>query len=132
MPNIDCMKAASKVRYLCSELVRIEWQENEGAASATAILEEIWPEGACVQTLQPMRAGTRIWIVGRQALFLGTLMECQFQTDGYYSQVLFDEDSRWSSRRYKPEHMVSSQAVLARWLRQNLTEAPKTMTAGSG
>jgi len=132
VPNIDLMKTASKARYLCSELVKVEWQDKTGAFDATGILEEIWAEGACVQTLAPMRPGARVWIVARRALFLGTLTRCDFLHNGYFSRVAFDAESRWSMRSFKPEHMVNTRTVLARWLKQNLAglEAPRVRAAG--
>ncbi len=102
------MKWASKARYLCSELVKVEWRNDAGATAKTGILEEIWAEGACVQSAEPLRIGTRVRILARRVLFLETVMECALAMDGYCSQLKFDEDSRWSSRRYKPEHMVST------------------------
>lgn len=119
-------------RYLCSELVKVEWQDETGALGATGILEEIWVDGACVQTLAPMQPGTKVWIVARRALFLGTVTECETQPDGYFSRVALDSESRWSLRNFRPEHMVNTRTVLACWLKQNLaeTEVPRVRTAG--
>ena len=130
MPNIHLMKTASAARYLCSELVRVEWQNNASMFSRDGILEEIWVDGACVQTLEPMPPGTRVLIVTRRAVCRGTLTDCEFVRDGYFSRVAFDVGSRWSQRSYKPEHMVNTRTVLARWLRQNLAEAPRARAAG--
>jgi hypothetical protein len=125
------MKTASKTRYLCSELVKVEWQNKTGSFDMAGILEEIWADGACVQTLSPMETGMRVWIVARRTLFLGTLTGCEFVQDGYFSQVAFDSESRWSLRSFKPEHMVNTRTVLARWLKQNLAglEAPRARAA---
>jgi hypothetical protein len=127
------MNMASKARYLCSELIRVAWQNTTGAFDATGILEEIWADGACVQTLAPIEPGTRVWIVARRILFVGTLTDCEFVRDGYFSRVAFDSESRWSMRSFKPEHMVNTRTVLARWLKQNLaeTEVAKVLAAGS-
>lgn len=126
------MKIASKTRYLCSELVSLEWQKQNGTLDTVDILEEIWADGACVQTLAPLQPGTRVWIVARRALFLGTLTDCEFMQDGYFSRVAFDAESRWSMRSFKPEHMVNTRTVLANWLRRNLAglEAPRARVAG--
>ncbi len=126
------MKTASEARYLCSELVKVEWQNKAGTLSRAGILEEIWVDGACVQTLEPMPPGTRVWVVARRALFQGTLTDCQFVHDGYFSRVAFDAELRWSRRSYKPEHLVNTRTVLARWLKQTLTEteAPRARAAG--
>jgi len=126
------MKTDSWTRYLCSELVKVEWQSETGALRATGILEEIWLDGACIQTLAPLPSRTQVWIVANRALFLGTLAECESQPDGYFSRVAFEAQSRWSPRSFRPEHMVSTQTVLARWLKQNLAamEAPKVRAAG--
>src|SRR5271167_2162283 len=114
------MNTASKARYLRSELVKVEWQDQTGPFDMAGILEEIWADGACVQTLNQMQPCIRVWVVARRALFLGTLTACEFVQDGYFSQVAFDSESRWSLRRFKPEHMVNTRTVLARWLKQNL------------
>jgi hypothetical protein len=134
VPKIDFMKTASKERYLCSELVKVEWQDKTGAFDATGILEEIWVDGACVQTIGPMQPGIKVWIVARRALFRGTMTECESHRDGYFSRVAFDAESRWSPRSFKPEHMVNTRTVLARWLKQNLAgaEVPKVRAAGQG
>jgi len=126
------MKAASKARYLCSELVKVEWRDKAGAYHTHAILEEIWAEGASVQTLHPIRTGARVWIVARRAMLLGILTECRPAEDGHFSQISFDAESRWSQRKYKPEHMVSTHAVLVHWLKRNLaqTETPRVRAAG--
>ena len=117
------MKTASKARYLCSELVKVEWQDKTGAFDATGILEEIWVDGTCVQTIGPMQPGMKVWIVARRALFRGMMSECEAHRDGYFWRVAFDSESRWSPRSFKPEHMVNTRTVLARWLKQNLAEA---------
>jgi len=127
------MKTDSRPRrYLCSELIKVEWQDETGALRATGILEEIWADGACIQTLAAMQPGTKVWIVARCTFFLGTLTECEAQPDGYFSRVAFDPESRWSQRSFKPEHMVNTRMVLARWLKQNLADAaaPKVRAAG--
>jgi len=126
------MKTASQARYLCSELIKVEWQNQAGAFHTAGILEEIWVEGACVQTLEPMQPGTRVRIVARRAMFLATLTNCEFVRDGYFSQVTFDAESLWSPRSYKPEHMVNTRTVLVRWLRENLAEedVPRVRAAG--
>ena len=128
------MTRRSTARYLCSEMVRIEWQDHRGALNTSGILEEIWPEGASVQTLGPIQAGTKLWIVAKRALFLGTVTECRFIRDGYFSRVAFASESRWSARSFRPEHMVNTQTIFARWLKESLTtlESPKARSAGSG
>jgi hypothetical protein len=134
VPKIDFMDMASKARYLCSELVKVEWQDKTGTFGTSGILEEIWVDGACVQTLAPMQPGTKIRIAARRALFLGTLTDCESHWDGYFSRLAFDSESRWSLRSFRPEHMVNTRTVLARWLKQNLAEVevPKTRAAGQG
>ena len=132
MPKTNSMKTASKARYLCSELVRVEGQDVTGAVRVDAVLEEIWTGGACIHCLRPTASGAKVWIVTRQAVFSGAVAGCHFGEDGYFWRVAFDAESRWSPRKYRPEHLVATEAVLVQWLKRHYAgaETPMVRTAG--
>ncbi len=46
-------------RFLCADLVRVEWLEREDECRTTeGVLEDISPSGACIQIEEPIPPGT--------------------------------------------------------------------------
>jgi len=126
------MDMSAKTRYLCSELIKLEWQTKAGSFDTIAILEEIWTEGARVQTMAFLQPGTKVSVVARKALLRGTLTDCDFQGDGYFSRIIFHENSQWTRQNFKPEHLLNTRTVIAQWLKKNLAEAEAPMVQAAG
>ena len=97
----------SEVRMLCADMVKVSWKDTLGKRRRTVgLLEDISPSGACLQleTAVPLGAEIR-WACPKQE-FLGHVRYCVYREIGYFVGVEFEEDSRWSRRTYKPQHLL--------------------------
>jgi hypothetical protein len=102
----------SQVRLLCSELVFVEWETAPGSHSESrAILEDISPSGACLQLEAPVSKGARITIHVPQVVLAGRVCYCVFRDYGYFIGVQFDDGSKWSPARYKPQHLLDPRTL---------------------
>ena len=99
-------------RFLCSELVRLEWTSQFGRSrSATANLEEIEERGAVLQCDGPIRRGTRIRIRTPGVDLNGVVLGCTADFIGYFLEVEFVKGSRWSREVYEPAHLLDPRSL---------------------
>jgi PilZ domain len=97
----------TEARKLCSELVRIRWEDPVGNhCVATAVLEDISAFGAGLQVEAPINEGARVSIELPNFLLHGAVRYCIFREIGYFIGVQLDEGSKWSPTSYKPEHLL--------------------------
>ena len=92
-------------RFLCSELIKVRL-EDAGRAELTAILEDISPSGACLQTEEPLALGARVCLMCRRRRLRGTVKYCVRNEIGYFSGVQFDAGHKWSRQLFEPRHML--------------------------
>ncbi len=93
-------------RLICADLVNIGWTDKSGQARrAVGNLEDISLSGACVQVELPVPIGTAIRIDHSSGILLGEVRYCIYREIGYFLGIEFDEGSRWSLRRYRPQHL---------------------------
>ena len=94
-------------RLLCADLVEIEWQAPEGRkCRTTAILEDISPSGACLQSDVPLPVEARIHVRHGKKKLEGTVSYCAYHDIGYYAGVTFTAKQKWSRRIFRPKHLV--------------------------
>jgi len=104
-------KAAQR-RYLCSELVEVQWVDEFGQRQElTANLEEIWSRGAQLLMELPVRPGTRLGFKTRGPFFEGRAIRCDADPLGYFVTVAFNRDIRWSPELYRPAHLLDPSKV---------------------
>ncbi|HZS57362.1 MAG TPA: hypothetical protein VFA65_23385 [Bryobacteraceae bacterium] len=114
-------------RLLCAELVEVVWQPESGKQRrSVANLEDISLCGACVQLEREIAPGTPIAINYGDGELLGTVRYCLYRELGYFLGIELNESSRWSSKHYKPQHLLDplelvEQAVLRRTASQPVT-----------
>ncbi len=105
----------AEVRYLCSHLVRLQWSdESAGGRDETVVLENISASGACVQAEVSVAETTRVRLVCGKQEFHGYVRSCYWRDDGYFVGIAFDEDSKWSKAKFKPEHLLDPSEVKSR------------------
>jgi hypothetical protein len=104
-----------ETRYLCSDLVRLLWSEGpQRERDETVVLENISASGACVQAEDPVAENSRVRLVCRQQEFHGYVRSCYRRDDGYFLGIAFDEGSKWSKAKFKPEHLLDPAEIKPR------------------
>jgi hypothetical protein len=113
-------------RKLCADLVRIRWQEPEGdTQTAIVILQDISPSGARLEVQKPIPRGAPLSLAYPAGELRGNVLYCVPGDTGYSIEMRFEPGSRWSPKRFKPQHMFDPQ-------RLKLTEpAPKSKRPSS-
>lgn len=114
-------------RLLCSELVTVRLSEpGRAPREIGAILEEIAPHSACLQTEEPIAMETRVRFVGAESAeggaLIGIVVQCRHQQDlGYFSEIGFTRGCTWSAERYRPAHLFDPNSLIE--VRENASKA---------
>jgi len=93
-------------RLLCADLVRIDWN----GRTLEGVLEDISPQGACVDVEEPIPPGKVVSIAepaGQVALFSGLVTYCVRRDCGYLLGVRFTGPTVWSCGVFKPQHLTN-------------------------
>lgn len=102
-------------RVLCSELVTARWVSEFGSEREVVVnLEEIWSSGATLQSPGPIRSKTPLDIRTPKLELSGVVRICRADFTGYFVEMEFDEDVRWSRELYEPEHLFDPRSLLPR------------------
>ena len=89
-------------RYLCSELVTLRI-----AASASIVnLEEIWREGAILESEDAVEDGVGVEIQCSDVLFAGRVIQVEHHEFGWRVEVEFSAETLWDKERFQPQHML--------------------------
>jgi hypothetical protein len=95
-------------RYLCADLVKVEWLSGEDEfRTEQAILEDISEVGGCVQVENPIPLGSTIMLSIHDADFFGHVCYCVFRDYGYFIGIRFSEDTVWTREKVVPEHLTN-------------------------
>ena len=104
-------------RMMCADMVGVEWTDDLGQArKCTGLLEDISPQGACLQLDDPMPLGTALDIEYHKTSLRGSVSYCYFSEIGYWVGVRFGPRTKWSPKRFRPRHLLD--------LKKLLTEKP--------
>ena len=104
-----------EVRMLCADMVKVSWKDALGKRRrAVGLLEDISPSGACLQLETPVPKGAEIRWACPQQEFSGHVCYCVYREIGYFVGVEFQEDSHWSQRAYKPQHLLDLQQLVSK------------------
>jgi hypothetical protein len=90
-------------RYLCSELVALK----VGSTTFTVNLEEIWPEGALLETESAVEDGAHVEIRSGEVLFAGRVVGVEFHEFGWCVEVAFSPLTPWDPEKFKPQHLLA-------------------------
>jgi hypothetical protein len=121
-----------EARFLCADLVKVDWVADEAAAgesgqlrTAEGVLEDISAQGACVQVEERISLGVAISISagyseddsghprsGEPARFSGYVSYCERRDYGYYVGIRLSEDTQWSSLKFEPQHLTNLATLL--------------------
>jgi hypothetical protein len=94
-------------RSLCSEIVQISWTDRAGwPRSANALLEDISPGGASLQTDVILPVSTKIDLYAGGAAIPCDVRYRAFREVGFFVGVQFANGYRWSRRQYLPKHLL--------------------------
>jgi len=104
----------SEARMLCADMLEIRWKDRSGKLNtATALLEDISPQGACLQLETPVPLGVELgWEAPKQS-FVGLVRYCVYREIGYFIGVEFSKSTRWSQRVYAPQHLLDLERMVA-------------------
>jgi hypothetical protein len=105
----------AEARFLCADLVRVEWLDRVGKARSTsAVLEDISASGACLQFEKSVPLETEIHVRHSKGELVGRVKYCLFRDIGYFVGVQFAPARRWSRDTYAPEHLLDLQQLVTR------------------
>jgi hypothetical protein len=90
------------VRYLCSHLVKISW--DDGATIAN--LEEIDAEGAWLESEVGLSPETVVELRSGSAYFEGKITKAEEHEFGWKICLQFSPLTPWSIERFRPEHLL--------------------------
>ncbi len=99
-------------RFLCADMVRLDWIVGEdNLRTEQALLEDISPQGGCVQMEEPLALGSIVMLTVGDTPFHGHVCYCTFRDDGYFIGLRFSDDSVWSAGLVEPQHLVNLQQL---------------------
>ena len=97
-------------RLLCADLVRVEWN----IRSLEGVLEDISPQGACVEVEEPIPQGEAVTISeieGQSPPYSGWVTYCVHRDSGYFVGIQFSRCNRWSPGIFEPQHLTNIDAL---------------------
>ncbi|HUJ48829.1 MAG TPA: PilZ domain-containing protein [Bryobacteraceae bacterium] len=102
-------------RMLCADMVDVHWKDKTGRIrKGVANLEDISLSGACLQFDQPVPLQTEVRISYPKGELLGKVRYCVYREIGYFLGIEFDPGCRWSSRHFKPQHLLDPRRLVIR------------------
>lgn len=112
-------------RMLCADLVDVKWKDQAGRSRrGVANLEDISLSGACLQVDRPIPLNTAVSITYPSGELVGKVRYCVFREIGYFLGIEFDVGVRWSSRDFKPQHLLDPRKLVSRKAKADATAPP--------
>jgi len=100
-------------RLICADLVRLDWN----IRTLEGVLEDISPQGACIQLEEPVPEGEAITITeieGHSPPFSGWVTYCVYRECGYFVGIQFSRGSKWSPGVFEPQHLTNLEQLTGR------------------
>jgi hypothetical protein len=120
-------------RFLCADLVRVEWVCGTGdATTVEAVLEDISPLGACVQVEEAIPRGVAVAISAHGSTLNGFVSYCVFRDYGYFVGVKLSDQSRWSRLEFEPEHLINLRDLALKKAASDRTKPPTPLKSVPG
>jgi len=102
-------------RLLCSELVEVHWRDRgRWRRIGTAILEDISPNGACIQLETKVPVGAHLRVRAERGELRGEVRWCQYREFGYFAGLRLEEGGRWSRSTFEPQHLLDPGSLTRR------------------
>ena len=89
-------------RFLCSQLVALRNNSIESIVN----LEEIWENGAVLESEQPAQEGSKVEMRGGAAFFAGRIVQVERHEVGWRFEVEFSPMTPWSPEKFRPSHLL--------------------------
>lgn len=113
----------SDARLLCAELVELTWEDSFGKRwKKIANLEDISLAGVCLQAESPIPRGTQVKVHYGDGELVGTVRYCLTRDLGYFLGIQFVEGCRWSTKHFRPEHLLDPRDLVDQALRRHELE----------
>ena len=110
---------------LCADLVDVQWKDKGGRVRrAVANLEDISLSGACVQVDTPIPINTTLRISYPGGELRGRVCYCVFREIGYFLGIEFEPGCRWSSRQFRPQHLLDPRLLVTRAVSRAMRNPP--------
>lgn len=95
-------------RLLCAEMVELTWRDATGReVHKVGNLEDISESGFCFQVEDALKAGTPVRLrYSPKGELRGTVRYSIRRDDAYVLGVQLDEGSEWSTRQFRPGHLL--------------------------
>jgi hypothetical protein len=111
----------TETRLFCADLVEAEWQDNTGRPRREIVnLEDVSLSGACIHTEGPVAKGTSVVIRYGDGQLVGVVRYCLYRDTGYFLGVEFTENCKWSTRHFRPKHLLDPHTLMERCVRRSL------------
>jgi hypothetical protein len=111
----------TEARMLCAELVKLEWRDKSGSRCVrTAHLEDISLSGACVNLETAVICGSTVAIRYGDGELKGAIRYCLYRDGSYFLGIEFAEGGKWSSKHFKPEHLLDPRALVTQTMDRRL------------
>ncbi|HBY62807.1 MAG TPA: hypothetical protein DEH78_23535 [Solibacterales bacterium] len=100
-------------RYLCSELVTVQWSLERGPTrETTANLEEIWSTGAVVLSETRIPENVPVRIQTATVVLTGSVRSSLDSMLGNFVEIDFAPSCLWDPGVYLPEHLLDPAVLL--------------------
>jgi hypothetical protein len=97
-------------RHLCSQLVELRIGTAEPGlhqdANFTVNLEEIWTNGAVLESEEPLEEGAKVEIRCETAFFAGSIVHAERHEFGWRLEMEFSPLTPWNVEKFQPEHLL--------------------------
>ena len=108
-------------RLLCAELVEVIWDEGDRSQQRVANLEDISLAGICLHMDKAIGCGTRIVVRYGDGELVGIVRHYRSGEFGHLLGVELQEGSRWSSRHFRPNHLLDPRELMNQYLERRKT-----------
>jgi hypothetical protein len=106
-------------RLLCAELVQLTYRDESGyQRRRVANLEDISLCGVCLQVEGRIPDGTRVIMRYGDGELIGAVKHCSFRDTSYFLGIEFEEGCRWSTKHFKPQHLLDPREMVGGVLRK--------------
>ena len=89
-------------RFLCSQLIGLRNNSVESFVN----LEEIWENGAVLESEQPVHEGSKVEMRCGAAFFSGRIVQVEHHEFGWRFEVEFSPMTPWKLEQFQPEHLL--------------------------
>ncbi len=98
-------------RFLCSQLVELKQNSVGSAAESIVNLEEIWRNGAILESEMPVNEGAEIELHCGPAFFAARIVGVEPHEFGWRFEVGFSAETLWDPREFQPAHLLDPWAL---------------------